>query len=776
MQRLIYNYLAVRPIFMRYTGESVPRLDAISKVSGDAKYISDISFSDMLYGAVYRSKKAHARIIAIHFDDAFDWSKVTVVTSVDIPGKNCITMVTDDLVLLVDNLTKHVGEAIVLIAANTLSLAKNACQHIHVEYDELNAVLDLDASKSANTVIHGSDNIIAHYHIDTGNTSQSFKKSDIICEEIYEMGAQDHMYIEPQGMIAMPNQKKGFDVIGSMQCPYYISAALANLMDMDESQLSIKQSVVGGAFGGKEDYPSILAGYCVLLSHKSGKPVKMIYDRAEDCQVTTKRHPARIRIKSGLSKQGKLLALDITMELNAGAYTTLTPVVLSRGLLHVLGSYRCDSVCAKAIAYATNTPPNGAFRGFGAPQAFFAFERHVDIMANALHMTPHAFRKKNYLRPGDTMPMGQQLSKDIASKEVLESALVLSDFSTKYAKFNQINKQKSHIRRGIGMALFYHGAGFTGAGEVVTKKEAILRFNKEGLIDILTASTEMGQGAHTVLPQIVADHLGINMTLLDLIMPDTAIVPNSGPTVASRTTMIVGSILQKCADKLRSSLCEFIAEKYHYNMDDILLKNNHVMHKRRRICLISDAIKDYVNVHDNSDFSAYYTLPKGLSWDEKTFSGDAYPTYAWGCDIAEVEVNMRTFEVRVTDIWAVCDVGKAIHPMSVEGQIEGGTLQALGYGIMENGVTNSKGQLLSDRFQNYIIPTFPDTPRIHTTIIEKPFAHSPMGAKGLGELPMDGGAPAVVNALCHALSLDINQLPVLPENILYAWKDAHDHC
>lgn len=752
---------------MGFVGQDIPRFDGMDKATGRAKYVDDIDIPGMWHGAVVRSSIPYGRIREVKLKDSFDWSQVVTADARDIPGENCVAMIERDVPLIADKVTKHIGEAIMLIAAPTRELALEARMHVEVTYEELTPVLSIDESKAAKIKIHNDDNVVSHYTIEKGDMKKGFDEADVVVEGTYTMGHQEHMYIETQGMIAIPREAGGgFDIIGSIQCPYYVSNAISITMGMPQEKFSIRQSTVGGAFGGKEDYPSILTGYCTVLAHKAKRPIKIIYDRDEDTECTTKRHPARVKHKTGVKKDGTITAMEIEVEFDAGAYVTLTPVVLSRGVIHSAGPYRCENVFIDGTAYATNTIPNGAFRGFGAPQTCFPLEVHIDRVAKKIGMTPYEFRKKNMFHEGDRTATGQILDNSIATEEVFKQATTRSDFKKKYEEFNS---DDGNVKRGMGMSFFFHGGAFTGSGEAKMKSEAGLRLDPNGKITVLTACTDMGQGAHTVLPQMVADHLGVDISCIDVETPDTALVPNSGPTVASRTTMIMGVVLGKCAKTLREKLLSFAVKKLDADENDLSFSDIHVLQAGKSAYLIADLVKDYLSENGPLEVIEHYELPPGINWDEKKHRGDAYPTYSWACDIAEVEVDMDTFEYRVKKMWLAQDIGKAINPKMAEGQIEGGTLQSLGYAQMEKHDVVG-GAFRTNRFQTYIIPTFKDAPEMETVIVEKPYAHGPMGAKGIGEMPMNGGAPAIVNALAHATGLDICDLPATPEKLFEIWK------
>ncbi len=757
---------------MPTVGTNVSRLDGDLKVTGAAQYVDDIDLPSMWHGVVVRTPVAHGRLVSVKRDPAFDWSEVITADASDIPGKNCVAMIEEDVPLIVTDRFRHIGEAVLLIAAPTRELALEARRHVMVDVEELEPVFTLDDAKAARVLLHGTDNVIAEYTIAKGDLAAGFEEADEVVEGTYSVGHQEHMYIEPQGMIAAPRDGGTFDIIGSMQCPYYISKAMHVLMGQPEEAFAIRQAVVGGAFGGKEDYASVVAGYCVVLARKAGRPVKIVYDRDEDTAVTTKRHPGRVHLRTGVKRDGTITAMEIRFELDAGAYVTLTPVVLSRGLIHAPGPYRCANVHAHGIAYATNTPPNGAFRGFGAPQAFFPLEVHIDRVAAACCLDPLAFRKRNCLQPNDTTATGQVLDESTAGLEVLAAAEAHAHFEKKWNEFAAGAEADGGVRRGIGLAFFFHGAGFTGSGEARMKGEAGLRLDADGRIAVLTACTEMGQGSHTVIPQMAADHLGCDLSCVSIETPDTSLVPDTGPTVASRTTMVMDQILKKCAEALQAQLFAFVAETAERDGAALHFQGNQLMDGTEPVMPIADLVRAYRKERGELTVTDHFELPEHIEWNEETYTGDAYPTYAWACDVAEVEVDPETFEVRVKKMWLVADIGRAVNPIMAEGQIEGGSLQAMGYALCEEHKLDG-GRFQTDRLQTYIIPTTMDAPAMETVIVEKPFTHGPTGAKGLGELPMDGGAPAIVNAIRQATGLDIRDIPATPEHLYECWKRQH---
>jgi CO/xanthine dehydrogenase Mo-binding subunit len=735
-------------------GTSVPRKEGRDKVLGKAVYVDDLQYPDQLYGTTLRSHIARGRITAIHFGSGIPWDEFTIVRAEDIPGKNCIALITDDQPCLADTHINHPEEPILLLAHPDRSLLEEARRAIQVEVETLPAVFTMEESMACKEVIWGKDNIFKEFVIEKGEAGVVWNDADFIVEGEYFTGAQEQLYIEPNGMVAMASPEQGVTVWGSMQCPYYVHKALTEILGLPDDKVRVVQMETGGGFGGKEEYPSMIAAHAALLAWKSGRAVKLIYDRGEDMAATTKRHPAKIHHRTAVRRDGTLLAMEIHLTIDGGAYATLSPVVLSRGGIHAAGPYHCANVLIHCKAVATNTPPRGAFRGFGAPQVFFALERHMNKVAAVAGLSPEEFRRRNFLHRGQHTATGQEIREDIDMSGLLDRALRESDYVRKQARFSRENPHNV-IKRGIGLAAFFHGAGFTGSGERYLASIAGIEATGEGHVRLLTSGVEIGQGTNTSLSQIVAETLMLPMELIEVAQPDTASVPNSGPTVASRTCMVIGKLLERAASELRRKL-----------QDLNLLRPRYTAAEFRVAC------KTYIEQYGELKTYAQYEVPPGIEWDEEKYKGDAYGTFSWAVYVAEVSVDSRTFEVRVEDFVAVQEVGRVIHPMMAAGQIEGGVLQGIGYALYENIVWN-KGRMENAQMTNYIIPTSMDVPSIRVVFEENPYPNGPMGAKGIGELPIDGPAPAVVNAIEDAIGVDVTTIPATPEVLMQAAEMAY---
>jgi CO/xanthine dehydrogenase Mo-binding subunit len=694
---------------MTSVGKSVPRKDGIGKATGQARYADDIVLPGMLFGRTIRSTVARGTIRDIRF--AFDTTGFTIADHRDIPGRNVVALIDDDQPFLVERAVNHFAEPILLLAHEERE--KLLAAKVEIEYDTVAPLFDPERSTQS----------FKDIDIIKGDVESALARAEVVIEGTYRTGHQEHVYIETNGVIAVP-EDGGVTVYGSLQCPFYAHKALKSLMGAN-AKVRVVQTETGGGFGGKEEYPSMIAGHAALLALKSGRPVKIVYDRVEDMVATTKRHPSIVKHRTGLTRDGRLVAMDVDVILDGGAYSTLSGVVLSRGCIHAAGPYRCDDIHIRGRAMMTNTPPNGAFRGFGAPQTEFAIEVHMERIAEQLGLDPVALREMNALKPGDRTATGQLLRSDASALECLTEAVQRTDFRAKRAAMRGTN-------RGIGLSLYFHGAGFTGAGEERLKSKARLDLTPTG-VSILVASTEIGQGTRTMHAQIVADALGIPYEAVEVAQPDTSVVADSGPTVASRTCMIVGRILERCAIEMKESLGGLSPSEYFRAKGPLSIVMEHVP-------------------------------PDWIRWNDDTYQGDAYPTYSWGCNVVEVELDPDTFEVRPTHVTAVQEFGRPIHPALAQGQIEGGTVQGLGFALLERVVMND-GAMTNPTLTNYTIPTTLDTPPLDIVMLENHYDGGPFGAKGLGELPIDGPAPAVVNAIRH-LGLDVREIPAIPETLL----------
>ena len=730
-------------------GMPVPRKEGRDKVTGRAQYIDDISMPGMLHGATVRSSIARGKILKISYGSGIAWDEFVIVCASDIPGKNCVALIADDQPCLAEGVVNHPEEPILLLAHPNRHLLRKAVEAVSIEYAPLPPVFTIEKSESQAEIIWGTDNTFKKYCVEKGEVDDLWDKAAHIVEGEYSTGAQEQLYIENNGVIASFDRERGVTVWGSLQCPYYVHKALMRLCSLPEEKVRVVQTETGGAFGGKEEYPSIIAGHAALLAMKSGKPVKIVYDRMEDMTATTKRHPSRTRHRTAVDKHGKILGGEIEFVVDGGAYLTLSPVVLSRGTIHAGGPYHWPSIRISGKAVATNTPPHGAFRGFGAPQSLFAMERHMDRIAAVVGISPVEIRRRNFLKTGQTTATEQTIHEPIDLEQLLERGLTLMDYRVRKNRFREQNRSATH-KKGIGIAAFLHGAGFTGSGERYLASVVGMQGLADGRVRILVSSTEFGQGTKTVLSQIAAETLGIPYADVEIAQPDTEQVPNSGPTVASRTVMVVGKLVQSAAKGVLQTLKASGLLPEQYSRDEF-----------------RDACARYVAEHGEFKSWVRYEAPPGIFWDDEKYRGEAYAAYAWAVYLAEVTVDLTTYSVTVDDFVALQEVGKVLHPVLARGQITGGVAQGIGYALYEK-VVWQNGRMQNGQMTNYIMPTSADLPSIRVYFEELGNVHGAFGAKGIGELPMDGPAPAIVNAIEDALGIGFDVIPLLPEDIFQA--------
>jgi len=721
---------------LKYVGQSIVRVDAADKVRGAAQYINDIEFPDLLIGITIRSTRQRAKIL--HMVVPVLPPDVTFVTADDIPGENYVALFNKDQPLLARDVVNYLGEPIALLAGIDEDALRKLAAQIQIDYEDLPAISSIeDALSGKFSPIYGDDNVFKIYSYVKGDPDKAFAESAFVFDDTFHTGYQEQAYLETQGMVAFPYQN-GVKIVGSLQCPFYIQKGLAAALKLDAHDIVVEQAITGGAFGGKEEFPSLISGHAALLALKSGKPVKITYDRHEDISVTTKRHPSKSIRRIGFDKDHRITAMDIDFVLNGGAHSTLTQVVLARGALGSPGVYKCKNIRLLSRAVATNQLPSGAFRGFGAPQAFFAIEAQMNHAAYRLNVDPYSLRKKNILRLGDCTATGQLLKESVGLEKAIDAVAERTDFVKKYNQYHS-QAHTGQALKGIGMATFFHGCGFTGKGEELIKATASVDYSNETGVLIRIATVDMGQGMNTVMRQIAADALSLPIDRVRVNVPNTAEVPNSGPTVASRTTMIIGGLIcQCCADLLKQVGATPIAKDF---AEKARLSNVKIL----------TATRDY-------------RVPDDVVWDEDKFVGDAYPIYSWAAAVVEITVDPITFEVTVDKITAAHDIGKAINPILVEGQIEGGSLQGLGYASMEV-MTETNGRLNQASFTDYIIPTTLDTPEMETIILEEKYSRGPFGAKGVGEQPLVGIPAAYVGAVENALGVEFFEIPLTPEII-----------
>ena len=724
-------------------GQRLRRPDAPDKVKGTALYVDDLAFAGALVGGVLRSPHAHARIAHLDVAQARAIPGVrAVLGAADIPGQNLIPMIQSDWPVLAGEFVRHVGEPVALVAAEDARALRQALDAIVVDYEPRAATLDMEEALRAGEVL-------AQWKIRRGEASAAFSRSDlVVVEGTYHTPYQEHAYIEPNGMIALPDGTGGVTVYGSLQCPFYVQKAVASALGFELNRVRIVQTVTGGGFGGKEDAPSSPGAHAALLAMATGRPVRLVFAREEDMAVMSKRHPGRVRMKLGATREGHFVAAEVDYLLDGGAYATLSPVVLFRGTVHACGPYRVPNVRVDARVVRTHKVPCGAFRGFGEPQIVFAAESQVDLMAEVLGMDPLELRRRNALQVGDETITGHKLDSSVGFRDVLDRVAEAADWEKKRAAFAE---DGGVVRRGLGLACSYYGVGLGAMGKHMNPAGTSLVVAADGSVMVAVGTTEIGQGMVAVLSQITAEALGCPPSLVRVLEADTSRVPDSGPTVASRTTVMSGNAIKDAAGKIRAEMAKVKAAEGLPWKDAVAL-----------------CVKHQIGLAAHG-----WAVPPETTFDLVTGQGEPYICYSFSANVVEAEVDTETGETRVLRVVSGHDCGKVVNPTTGEGQIEGGVMQGLGYALTEEHHLKD-GHIVNDQFSTYIIPTPMDTPEIQSLIVEHEYAWGPYGAKGLGETPIIAVAPAVTAAIAHATGVRLHEIPATPERVFTALqKKAH---
>ncbi|MEN6368979.1 MAG: xanthine dehydrogenase family protein molybdopterin-binding subunit, partial [Thermotogota bacterium] len=540
-------------------GTSVPRPDAVDKVRGEARYVDDLAFPGMIHVAVVRSPHPHARVLSIDASEALgDPNVICVVTHKDVPGANVVHVIYDDQPALADGIVRYIGEPVALVGAMSRRTARKAALEVRVDYEPLPAVTDTRRALEPDAPVicvhaaaEGGGNIFNRMILVKGNTDEGFAQADAVVESEYETGYQEHAYLEPQGAIAVPDEAGSIAVYASMQCPFYVQGAVAKVLGLPLAKVRAIQTATGGAFGGKEDVPSQIAALAALVAWTTRRPAKLVLDRGEDVLTTSKRHPARVRYRTGAKADGTITAIDVDVVLNAGAYQTLSSAVLWRSLVTAAGPYRVPNVHVVARSVATNSVPNGAFRGFGSPQVIFPHESQMDRIAERLDLDRAEVRRRNVLRPGDRTSTDHRIEESVGIAETLDRALDLAGWVERLSRVEVFNKTHADRRRGLGISCVLYGVGLGGKAPSLDKAGATMKLEADGSVTVAVGTVEMGQGLSTAVLQVASEALGVSMERVHLAPIDTSRVPDGGPTVASRGTMMAALAVLDAARKLR---------------------------------------------------------------------------------------------------------------------------------------------------------------------------------------------------------------------------------
>ena len=683
---------------------SVKKVDNEAKMSGRAIFTGDIEMEGAYFAINVRSSISYGKINQINLPTLP--KDYYFISAKDILKENVVNIIASDWPVFADKEVHYIGETIGLIVGPDKKTCIELANSVKVEYEEYEPVYEMK-------------NSYVHKEFTKGDVSL-FKKAKKVFSEEFETGYQEQLYLEPQGMLVWLDGDK-VTVKASMQCPFYIHKAIARATGLKEDKIRVIQPAVGGAFGGKEHYPSLMGAQLATAILKVKKPIKMILDRKEDIAFTTKRHPSKTEISAYIDDKDNIIGLKIHVGIDGGAYVGCSMVVLSRALIASTNTYTFDNVDISGDAYCTNKVPSAAFRGFGSPQSIFAIELFMTHLAEYLKVDPLALRYKYLVKTGDVTSTSGIFRDPIILRELMDKAMEMSDYKNKVKEYSSKN-----IYKGIGMSTFLHGCGFTGSGEsTIINAKLKIKKDKNGVVTFYTSQVDFGQGNLTTLKRIVVDTLGIPEDKVIYDLPDTDKTLSTGPTAASRTIIIVGGLAAKAAKHLK----------------EIWIDGKE-----------QEIVEPYVG-------------PSYIKWDEDTMQGDAYPGYAWGVNIVELSVDPITYEVKIEHTWSTYDVGHAIDERIIVGQADGGLAQALGWAYLE------KEEALDGKFRqksmgDYIIPTIKDLPNMETALIDNPFPYGAFGAKGAGELTFVGGAPAFAHALEMAIKRKVNKIPATPEYIM----------
>lgn len=690
---------------------SVTKVDNAEKMAGKAIFTDDIQMDGVLTAVSVRSTISRGRIMKINVPTLPEG--YYFISAKDIVKENVCNIIFDDWPIFANKEVHYMGETIGLIVGEDKGKCLDLAMQVAVTYEE-------------ETPIYEMVNSYIHKEFTKGNPA-IFRHAKKVYSESFETGYQEQVYLETQAMLVYFDE----DVItikASMQCPFYIHKAVMRVTGYPEDKVRVIQPAVGGAFGGKEHFPSLMGGQLATALLKIKKPIKMVFDRVEDIAFTTKRHPSKTDIAAYLDKKNNILGLSIHVHLDGGAYKGCSGVVLSRALIACTNAYTFDNLIVKGDAYETNKIPSAAFRGFGSPQSIFAIELFMHHLAAFLRVNPLELRNKYMVKTGDITSTNGIFRDPIILDQLRDKAMEMSDYKNKVKLYS-----KPGSNRGIGMSWFLHGCGFTGSGESdIIKAKLRIKKDKNGVVTFYTSQVDFGQGNRTTLKRIVVDTLGIPEDKVIYDAPDTSETLSTGPTAASRTIIIVGGLAAKAAQHLK----------------DIWVDG------------------------EEQEIIEPYVAPDFIKWDESKMQGDAYPGYAWGVNVVEVSFDPVTYQIKVEECWSTYDVGHCIDERIMVGQADGGLVQALGYGYLEN-EKMIEGKFRQRTLSDYIVPTSMDIPELHTAFIDNPFPYGAFGAKGAGELTFVGGAPAIALAIEMAIGHKVNKIPANPEYIMELLKHGN---
>jgi CO/xanthine dehydrogenase Mo-binding subunit len=764
-------------------GATMSRLEALGKATGRAQFTDDLTFPGMLFGAVLGSPYAHARIVSYDVSKALAVPGVkAVVTGADLEARYMGLIVKDETALARERV-RYSGEPVAAVAATSLTAAQEAARQIEIEYEELPAVFTpAEAMAPGAPILHerykdyfkvfnavSDGNVLASSEISTGDIEKGWAESDLIIENVYETQAQYHAYLEPVAAIAQVDPEGKVTVWSSTQSVFRTQANLSDSLGLPRSRVRAIGPRVGGGFGAKSE--ATVQPIAVLLAQRTGRPVKVVLDRSEDMLTMRSRHPSIMRIKSGVKRDGTFVAQEFDVVMDGGAYADDSPAVMMFAVYFAAGPYRIPHTRSVGKVVYTNKLRAGAFRGFGNPQASFARESQIDEIAERLGLDPIDLRLKNVMRQGDHWIGGHAID-TVSIAECLEKARAASGWTKRQSGSGA--RSDNGRRRGMGVAAVAHICGFLATS-------AIVRLLEDGTVSVNCGAVDIGQGSDTVIAQMCAGALGLSVSQVNIVAPDTDASPYNSGTNASRVTYMLGRAVGEATEKIKKQIFKHAAAILECDEADLELRPGGrvgvmgapgvstsfmEVSLRAHWGVGGPIIGESSFVFDAGELDPKYAITKGfMSWS-------SCGVYTFGAQIVEVEVDEVTGKVEVVNVWSAHDVGRAINPGAVEGQIQGGVVQGLGYGLFEEMVWDS-GRLANPSFMDYKIPGAADVPlNIDAIIIENPESTHPFGAKGVGEPPIVGVAPAIANAVKDAIGVRVRRLPITPERVLRGIVEA----
>jgi CO/xanthine dehydrogenase Mo-binding subunit len=760
---------------LQVLGGNLVRNDGDAKVSGQALYVDDLRFPGMLHAAVATSTVPHAHLDGVDTRAARQAPGVrSVMVAAHVPGENQIGVAANDQPLLARDKVRWRGDRLALVAAETPLLARRAASLVVGVYRELPGVFDVeDALKKDAPLLHEdhpTGNIAAKGCVYKGNAKKAMKGADVVVEGTFRFTPQEHAYLETQGAVAVPHADGSMTVYGTMQCPFYVQSAVARVLGIPLARVRVVQTATGGAFGGKEDYPSEPAACAALLAHRTGRPVKLIFNREEDVLWSTKREGQLVKHRLGAKSDGTLVAMEIDVYLDSGAYAGLGAVVADRANASAAGPYRVPDVRVDTYTVYTCNAFSGAYRGFGHPQVAVACEMQMDELARRVGLSPVEIRRKNLLKVGDVNATGEVLGAPVEALETLEKAVASMDYAGARARIAAHNQRQGRTRMGLGISTISYGCCLHAGGQFLEGAGALVQIHRDGSVSASVGNTEMGQGATTVLAGIVAEALGCAFHRVAFKTVDTDLVPDSGPTVASRTTTMSGNALLDACRQLQAELRPVAARLLKVKDDAVTFENGWVKSGRKKKSLDDVVAEAYMEKRHL--LKAGWYAPPRKAWDVKKGQGQPYSAYAYATQIAVVEVDTLTGRTRVKKVTAAHDVGRALFVDGIAGQVEGGITQGMGYAMMER-LVQKEGVIRNPNFTDYLIPSILDAPLVDVLLLEaggvaEDQAAGPYGAKGVGEPSLIPICAAVGNAIADAVGMRITSMPFMPELVLRA--------